>query len=279
MHRSLRWILIALGLGTLSQLCAVPVSAQPLWTSQDRQTSVAVEWHKPSFDEDRGRDDIGFLTSALFLSGRVAVADNLRLVGELPVAHLSIDSDFGDETNTALGNPYLGLEVDLINSLLWGEVGLRAPLASGDDVALEPGLFADADRFEAFVPDALSVIAMGNIRLQSASGIGVRLRGGASLVVDTDDEEFEDETEVILTYSAQGWYGAGQVQVGAGLTGRLFTSEEGNLGEISFHHLGLSVIGTFGMVQPGVHIRLPLDEDLSDFIDSVFGLNLTVLIL
>ena len=68
-----------------------------------------------------------------------------------------------------------------------------------------------------------------------------------------------------------------RVRFGAGFTGRLLASESDlDFGERSVHHLGATLAAKFRGVEPGLHFRLPIDEDLSDITNYVFGLNVTV---
>ena len=50
-----------------------------------------------------------------------------------------------------------------------------------------------------------------------------------------------------------------------------------NFNERTFHELGLSVAGKFRYgIQPGLHMRVPIDKDLSDVYDYLVGLDVTV---
>ena len=275
MKRSSSWSTLATALAVFLLAYPATLSAQSVWMGQRPPKSFSIEWLKPSFDGS----DVGFLTSALFLSGRVPLADNVRLTAELPVAHVSSDSEFDDASDTAIGNPYLGIELGESTGSLWGEIGVRAPLASSDNEAVFVGILADFDRFEAFVPDVLSIVGQATLASRSTSGFSVRLRGGSSVLINTDKEAFEDGGELYLAYSGQGWYAAGPVQIGAGVTGRMLVTEDDlSLGERSIHQGGLSLIATLGKVQPGIYVKVPLDEDLKDSLNFVAGLNLTVLL-
>ena len=48
------------------------------------------------------------------------------------------------------------------------------------------------------------------------------------------------------------------------------------VGERTFQQLGLGAQVTLGSVQPGITFRVPLDKDLSDTLDFVVGLTLSV---
>lgn len=79
------------------------------------------------------------------------------------------------------------------------------------------------------------------------------------------------------------WRFAGLVQsrvarIGGGLTGRLWaTAEEGNLWEITVHQFGFAANFGSGRFQPGLHLRVPLDDDWEwTPMKYVYGINFTV---
>ncbi len=271
MRKSIRWFISVAGLGALLAILPSQVAAQSIWTSQDESSSFSVEWLKPEFSD---AEDMSFFSSALFLSGRVWVHDDVRIVGDLPLAN--VDYKEG-KAGLAVGNPYLGVEVGAPESPLWGEAGGRLPLASTNNSALGVGFWSDYDRCEAFMPHVLSVFALGNYQYQHRSGFSARFRAGPLLWVNTDKGVSGDRTEAYAVYSAQGWYDVDRARFGAGLTGRMIVTEADlKLDERTVHQLGVALIGKFGDVQPGLHLRMPLDKDLNDVLDFVFGMNVTV---
>lgn len=257
---------------TVASLVPVVASAQSLWLDQSRAPGVSIEALKPSFDNG---DDITFFSAAYFASARVPLTQRLNLTAELPISHFGIDSDVLDNSDTEVGNPYLGLEIGTRESNLFGEVGVRVPL-DGNDNTLLSGFASDLDRWEAFFGDVLSFTGQGNYWYRiPESSFSVRLRGGSNLWVYTNDDR-ADDVDLFANYGAQLWYHAPRVRVGAGATGRALLTEDGSFEERTTHQLGLSAIGEFQRVQPGVHFRLPVDDTYDDVVDYVVGLSLTV---
>ena len=276
MKRSLLWVFSVLVLGVVLALLPVTAAAQTIWTSSERTTNLTLEWLRPDFEEG---DDVSFFTSGLFLSGRLAVSDKLNLVADLPFAYYDaeVSSGGGNESDATIGNPYLGLEVGRVDSPIWGELGLRVPLAPSDNLAVGSGFYSDYDRCEAFMPDILSFVGIANYQYRHDTGFSMRLRGGPLVLVDTDEALADSDSEVYAIYSLQGWYDTARMRFGAGFTGRLWASESDlDFKERSVHHLGLAMAGKFRGVEPGLHFRLPLDEDLTDYMNYVFGINVTV---
>ncbi len=255
---------------------AMSTSAQSIWINPtDNETHVSLEWARSEFDS---WDELNFFTSAFYLSGRVAVADRVRVVGELPISYYNATNRYTDKNSSevVLGNPYLGMEVGRIGNSTWGELGVRFPVAPTNNEAVYTGFYSDYDRCEAFMADVMSITAIGNYQLSNATGFTARLRGGPAFLIDTGNVQ-SDEVEVYGIYSLQGWYDAAPLRVGANVTGRILASEKDlDLGERTTHQVGLSIIGRLDNFEPGVHVRAPLDSDLNNILDYGFGLSLTV---
>jgi hypothetical protein len=279
----IRWSRQAL-IGILAFVPAL-LPAQSIWLNQGRGGSVSLEILKPGFKNDRHEK---FITSALFLSFRIPIADSVRLAVELPVANAAYKGyDVGyysyrmsvpERSETAIGNPYIGLEMDGGNKAVLGEIGIRLPLISNNKFrAPTIGLFSDYDRGEAFMTKCLSGQISANYRVRDASGIAMRLRVGPDLWISTDSREGADKTEVLLHYSAQAGYEGGRFTFLAGVTGRWLLSEDNlTFAERTIHQLGFEAGVAVGRFRPGIHYRIPLDKDLSEILNSVCGLNCSV---
>lgn len=268
---------IATILAVTSAVIIVPATtpAQSIWLDRGPDKMLAFEILKPSFI---GEENVSFTTAAYFLSYRTPLSENVRFVGELPFAH----GDFGREVNffsfrigpgSTFGNPYFGLELQRAGSPLFVEIGVRAPLASDGQIqAITTGLTADFDRMEAFVPNTVPFTGMLNLWKKSASGLTFRLRGGPSFLVGTKG----GGSEWLLGYSAQVGYETQPFSLNAGLSGRANLSGEGDYGERSIHQLGLSANLGLGQFRPGVHFRMPLDQDTREGLNYVVGINLGI---
>lgn len=259
----------------LAILASQPVlaSAQSFWLREPGGRTVSVEWRKPAFDAD---DNPTLLTSALFLSARLPLSARLRLVTEVPLAHLGFNTSLVNTSNTAFGNPLLGLAFGAPGA--HGEilVGLRLPLASSEDEAVFVGRFAAPDRLGAFHPETFSLFGLGTVHYRHPSGLVVRFRAGPSLLVSTT-REVGERPETYLRYGVQAWYAAGRVQVGGGLTGQAWLTEMNlTLQERTTHHLTLAVAGTPARWQPGFLVSVPLDDDIRAVVRAVLGLTLTL---
>jgi hypothetical protein len=249
--------------------------SQSFWlpdTSYNAGHGMCLEILKPFFDDN---DDISFLTSTQNLSGRYQVSHKIFLVAELPFAHFN--SDFSD-SEFSIGNPYLGFVRHKAGQPYFLEVGIRAPLASDEKFnALFVGLFTDYDKAEAYVPDLLTVSIKGTYVKKYNSNFMLRLSGGPTIWQATKDNTIEDDTEALLDYSGHVGYDGSKVRIMGGITGRLVVTESDiDIQERTIHHFGLFGRYKSKNVQPGLLLKIPIDEDLNDIFNFSIGVNLLV---
>jgi hypothetical protein len=107
-----------------------------------------------------------------------------------------------------------------------------------------------------------------------APNLRVRLQGGASLWVYVEQGEASD---LIGDYSAQLWYDGAPLKGGLGILGRANLTDDLERGdERTVHQFVLSVLGTYRMIQPGLHVGVPVEsDDFAGVVDFVVGISLT----
>lgn len=271
---------VAIALAWAAACFPESVAAQSIWMDRDRTRALWLEVLKPDFDRDvKDSTGVTFSSFAVLVSLRWPVSDRVVFVGELPYARGGTDRirvDGRTFVQDAIGNPYLGVEIQAPGSSVFAELGVRPPITtSGDAFAAFVGAFADFDRLEAFQSDRAFLSAVVNYRPNKASAIHPRLRAGPVFQMTTRGRgEF---LEVWLVYSAQAWTDAGPLSLGAGLTGRaLLTAEAFTFKRNTQHQVGVAARVTRGDLRPGVHARVPLDENLRDFLDFIVGFNLAM---
>lgn len=250
------------------------LAAQPLWPDQTIDREITVEFLKPEFE---GEDDTDFLTSAIFVSGRFPLNPTIEGEVEVPFSRYGISNDRVDRSESAIGNPYIGIRGRLPKVMY--RVGVRLPFASSDDAtALTSGRLADNDRFDAFLADELGLSGSVTGPTRLADKVFLDIGGGPLLLVSTEDDG-GDDAEAYARYFLLGRYVGDQFLIKSGFTGQIWLTESDlDFGERSVHQFGLSGALNTGTVRPGLLVRIPLDEDLRDNIDYVVGVNLTVVV-
>ena len=265
---------------SLLLLFAQQATTQPIWQMPEGKHTFLLEALKPDFE---GEDNTTFLTSAWFLNYRYAFNSNLALKIDLPFAHFGTEAQrgFGSTSGNRLGNPYVGIEISNAQKTLFASLGLRPPLIS--DLDLDEGSGAAAfvgltteyiDRMEAYLPDVLSLIGTVDFKIESPDGFVAMAHTGAWTWIDAGDQQ--DESEFGVLYGAYLGYAGNAVRLYGGLAGRWILTEEGDFGENTLHELRFRASFAGGNVRPMLQLRLPLDEDYKDVLDSVIGVGLEI---
>jgi len=262
-------------------LIAVPSvgMSQSIWLPPAEGSSVSLEVFKADWAGDA---NVTFASAAWFLTGRYQTSPSITIVGELPLSRFGRKSVglFNPEAENAVGNPYLGMLINPENSLLIGEAGVRIPITPDDKFGASlNGWYSEFDRWEAFIPDLLTVRGrLGKKVISSSGNVHARFLGGGTLWIPTEG----GDAEVFADAVGQIWLRGDQFMFGATLSGRtLLTASDANFTERSEFQLGFGASGTFGNVRPGFHVHLPLGDEglmgIGGAVDVVFGVNITVL--
>ncbi|UCG60914.1 MAG: hypothetical protein JSV52_11370 [Candidatus Zixiibacteriota bacterium] len=248
------------------------VSAQAYWLRPADEKSVSLDFFKAAFDEAEG---LNFFTSMIYLSAYIPATPELAVIFDFPMSN--VDTDFEDQS--VFGNPYLGIEyvapVSGGNQSIKGRLGFRPPLASDSKFAASLlGMVSMIDRFESFVPDLWTLSGGFGFQFKSEAEYGFDIDFTGDLMMPTEGGA---ENELYVDYSMVMWFRPEKANLGFGLAGRLLATEgDMDFGERTVHQLGFFGGYDAGVFEPGFHFRVPLDEDLSDVLDFLWGINLTV---
>ena len=254
------------------------LGAQSIWQDHTSREGIALEFLKPNYVDEK---NLSFLTSVTFLSGRFPVTRNIVFSGELPFSYMNWDIPQGQDPGAkqTFGNPYFGIELHLRQTPLFFELGIRAPLTAdiekeNGDATINGGVTDFVDRAEAFATDAIPITGFVNYILRSRTGFSLRVRGGPAFWIASGDRE---ESETFILYSAQAFYETGILRFGGGFSGRYSVSlEEGTFSDRSMHQLTFGLDFILGLFRPGVYVRIPLDEEYKEMINTVFGVSLGI---
>ena len=305
----------ALALWLAGAACAQPEWRPPAGeaaVSVDLLTAVGTGYSALATDDQGqvvGEFDYRSRPAVLVLGVRLPLGDVWGVRAELPLSALSESVDartVGADpprvrgTDTALGNPYLGVEWSP-RAGVSAEVGLRVPLARAEPVredvgttdAVFAGLAADYERFDAYLSDVLTVRGAVEAQPQLTPDIALRLRAAPSVYVSTCGGGCRDRSDVGLALGAHVTATPGAWTVEAGLLTNQFYSDlqEDGYGYRFFNTdaaLALSASTEVGGVRPGLSARVPVSNGLlfgsTDFFtadgnryaDAAVGLSLDV---
>lgn len=259
--------------------------AQEMWLGPKGGATAAVEVLQVNFTQQGMQElaSIGvkqsFGSAALFFTGRLPVWSGTALVLELPAANGSFTADDGagfhqSVSDFAIGNLYVGIEGGRRGGHVFGEFGVRVPLMSeSKPAAMLVGLTGDLDRIDAFLPDIAAVSAFLNFRAGEGEGLQFRVRAGPTMWIGTRSGVLE-HPEAYGLYALQAGWVSRLVEVFGGLTGRAILTE--SVDNRFTDQVVLAAHLNLGRVEPGISLRLPLDNGRDQLIGSTIGLSVRV---
>lgn len=263
-----------------------PVAAQTYWMWPGNDNSVSLEVLKPNFNHYlegyRARTTVWFLSGRFEVTGKLSIFVDLPLVFSDYSGYLRFGGVSPNETETQIGNPYIGIESSLTgqntNHTITGRLGVRPPLTSDEKTTASlVGLLTTYDRSEAFTPDMWAFTGGFGYSRTLESGLTFSANVEDVLLIPTEEGE---NHRLFIDYNLGLWLTQSNVSLGAGFNGRWLTTEPDrddywDFGETTVYQLGFVGKYNFGDFSPGLHLRVPLDNDIGNFVDYVFGFNLT----
>lgn len=256
---------------------AARAGAQSTWPNLDCKSSVSLRYANPSFDTD-GYWNIGGELINLNISGELS--EGARLIVDVPYAHYREPSNFfggGGRTENLFGNPYLGARISTAISPLSYDFGLRLPVAGNEKPgAAMTGLLSDLDQMEAFISDYLPVHFGILIKMKNREGLFAGLSANPYAWFYVGDDKRVDATEFVLHYAAIGGFENQNIRLQGGIVGLSILSEgDAFTDETTLHQFGVEMNYRLGDFWPGMHFRVPLDDEISQTINLVWGISIT----
>ena len=272
-----RRILTSLLLAAALLFSARPASTQPLWIDIQDQSNISFEWLKANYESEL---DFSFFTSTVYLSGTFVVNPSFRIIADIPFSSYSasFDDPYGtsvESSGSVLGNPYIGVEFGNDERSFFAEGGIRLPAAEHNKRqernAANYGRFADFMRLAAFTDDYIPICVMLNGQPMWQDGImRLRLRLGSLILTPNKDRSGGD---VFIVLGAYYIYDTKDFTLRIGYTGALGFEQDDTFSEAFYDEVGIGVQKQFGNWVPGIMLRLPLGEPLSETVNYTLGLN------
>jgi hypothetical protein len=258
----------------LALMTTIPdaLAAQSMWVNRGSEGGFALEYLRPAFN---GSPDFTLLSGIYVVSFRGPMSHRVQLVGELPVVHTSYKNSFlGDGSSTDIGNLYVGLSSGSTDSGTVVETGIHLPIAGSTADALPLGMLGDYDRYEMYLPDVLALGVRVDHKSPMSDGLFTRLRFGPTVLFPTGNG---GDTDVDLGYGFATGFENATTNVSIGVTGRWrLTGSSGSFGEKSVHQATLLGSQRLGPVRVGAQLRIPVDDQLDNYLERVLGLSVTL---
>jgi hypothetical protein len=258
---------------TAAALAATEVSAQSLLSPEAPAQGIWMEGSRTSFwflDQE-------VPTAVWFLGGRLPVSARFSAVADLPFSRARVNYPGTSESNSVLGNPYVGVEFRATPELLLS-AGTRLPLTSADEESFADvfAILADPQRIEAFAMDVVPASVLASYTAQVAPGLSLRARGGTTVIVHTGRNA--PDPDVMLDYGLLAGYTLQAVRTGFGFSGRWIATHEDaeSVSDASIHYAGLTLDVRVLGVRPGLSVRVPLDDDHRELVGASWGAYLQI---
>jgi hypothetical protein len=231
------------------------VNAQsPLLLRNAETRYVSVEYLRPDWE------GIEWYSGAWFLGFRTQINPSVALYADLPFYYVGFDNLPG--SSSGIANPYIGLDFRRPDRSLSFELGVRPGIASSENAGgvLVVGL-ADFERYEAFVPPLTTVLGMMHASTRSRTGVLSTFRVG--FVHQRFDSDLGDTNDNEIAYGFGLTYAPRSTTFGLAINGR-WQLEAGTRGlaDATIHQIGFAFRTALAGVQPGLSLRVPLDDGL-----------------
>lgn len=285
--RSHRLHFIALSLFLLSLLTS-SVTAQSHWWYPERGSAITVEIERPHYNiPGWWINNRGILNSVGFVGGRYQASNNVAVFWEFPFANQDVEDEprpidilnsyeywkfFYESSQFMIGNPLFGMELSIADPSFFVRASFRLPIASENKFdAVQLATETDYDRFEAFIPRLYTIkLDVGYRESNDDTPVEAQVMLGTASMFSR-----EEEAELFADYSGYLGISAGKFAGGVFFGGRFLVS----VNDIEFAQRFVNIGGAtlrfrLGVIEPGLLVRVNLDNELSKSVDYSYGLNM-----
>jgi len=259
-----RIIVLCLGFttGLLAQTPTFDMQTLP-----DSVSSLDFGFRKLLFDENQV--DQSALSGTYLLRYKHVFGDKFNGIASMNYNDFAVD---GFESN-GIGNIYLGAQYkltsnnDRASSL---DFGLYLPTANEEAVI---GAYSNITDFNAYFDIDFGLSA--SYRAFSNTANGLRYSYEVGINYFKSDQSFgADDSELYANYGLSLGYNFSEWYVNLEALGILILTEDDGFGDNSVHSLAGGFGYTGGRVIPSVFYKLYIDDDISELVNGVIGLNL-----
>jgi hypothetical protein len=267
---SLKLVLASILIITISNF--VPAQTFLFQDIPKEKTQLGLRFMRPMFDGD---PDLSSLSGIYDFTLNIPINENWSIAGSLPY----ITATFGERNaDNGIGNIYIGMQnirnIDDQQSTIVS-FGFYLPTAD-EDIGLF-GIRTHFYEFHKYAPDVLTIygnFAYFNIFPQGAR-LGLEI--GPNLWIPTQGDA--GDTELLLHYGLTAGFQGNNFALLTELVGVvIITDDTDEFSDRFSHSINFGANYVSKSVTPGIFYKLYLKEDLSDFVDGVFGINIDVTI-
>lgn len=244
-------------------------------------SSIGVELLLPSISEPSSP---GFETSlsgfTAILSGNAAISEMFSARVEIPfVQTKTAFSGFGFNVSSSkgsLGNVYVGLGIGPASGIVNGEFGVRlATLPEKNTDAITSGILGDFPALERYLTKTTIIRGGLNFHPRVLENVAFLATFRPSVWLPKGGE-----SAWISYYGLGAAYEADLFKIGAGVNGLWIMKKDVGLflsRKQALHHFQAEANMLFGIIRPGVMIRVPLDKEL-EMTKYTLGVSVSVLL-
>ena len=267
--------------GMLLTACIFSAFAQDIWMPQQKGSFISAEYFTPSLKESPYNIDI----HTIVLSGAIELNNGNRFKFDLPIVWYyqpaftqTLFSGYTytmpEEKSNGVGNFSFSYEIFRPGTNVSYEIGVRLPMASETQPAPMMGAIADYDRLEMYVPDYLTLNFLINVR-KEADNYFLIAHFGPSFLIRTGSSTTGNGLEMLLAGSVQGGIYIQNFSFSMGYSGRFDASDNMDFADRFIHQIGAVASLKVDKFQPNLFIRAPIDKNLEQVLNFVFGIGLT----
>jgi hypothetical protein len=260
--------------------------AQVGWLNPEGKPGVQFEFSAATFEKSTWytmyayTHRFKFPTSSMFLTSRFRMSENNQVIVELPLFYTKSELSYysyGEvsmsDSKFGVANPYIGIEIGKEGTSALFDLGVRLPIISEDNMGWAiPSQYISSHRFLAYLHKVMQISCSSGFRYVDPSGIGIRVTGGGQFAAPSQGGDAELFGDLVTSL----WYQGKVVRVGTGLSSLVLITES----NIDFTNRLLTTFNATadfaaGNWSPGLHVQMPIGENLTDEVGIIYGLHLS----
>jgi hypothetical protein len=240
------------------------------------QPQFGLRFLRPNFESDI---DLSIFSGCYDFTCNFPVNETVNIFGSLPITTVSSK---GNDSETGIGNIGLGLQIKQNFSRTdqaYISLGIFLPTASDKKYSIiYMGLYANHYKWHKYIPNLLTLSGNYAYHIIKPAGAIFGIEIGPDLWIPTEAED-EEEFELLGHYGLKVGYQFTNLVIFTELIGLAIITEDVEEASDRFiHAIGFCAQLTQKTVRPAIFYQKYLKKDLDEYVTSVLGLKLDVLL-